>query len=192
MNDAVTNFANPQTPRSALPDYRAIEFEPVAPGFRGYTLLSTLIFWVPVLLLGSAINLHPNVTLLPGVLTPLAGSAIALLIAVYRWVDAGHRGWAVRAHDIAACEGILWRSVTVLPFARIQHVETSSGPLERRLGLARLKLFTAGGMAADLTLIGLEAELADTLREHLAEQIRLRDAQAGRLEEPAAVDEHDL
>ena len=33
-------------------------------------------------------------------------------------------------------------------------------------------------MTADLTLIGLRAEAADTLREHLAEQIRLRDALA--------------
>jgi membrane protein YdbS with pleckstrin-like domain len=137
---------------------------------------------VPALLGATAINLLPKVTLLPGLLTPGAVALVTLLVGVYRWADAGQRGWAVREHDLSAREGIYWRSVTTLPYARIQHVETTSGPIERWRGLARLKLFTAGGMTADLTLIGLEAEAADTLREHLAEQIRLRDAREGESE----------
>ena len=172
-NDA---FENSQTPRKALPDYRELEFEPVADGFRGYTVLTTLIYWVPPVVGAAIINAVPDLPMLVGLLLPGGVLALAVLIGIYRWADAGHRGWAVRGHDIAAKEGIYWRSVTTLPFARIQHVETSSGPIERWKGLARLKLFTAGGMTADLTLIGLEADAADTLREHLAEQIRLRDA----------------
>jgi|SRR6056297_348237 len=169
-------FRNPQTPIDALPDYRELDFEPVASGFRGYTVLTTLIYWIPVVVAASAINFIPGRPLPVGILIPAGAAALALLIGLYRWSDAGHRGWAVRAHDIAAKEGIFWRSITALPFARIQHAETSSGPLERWRGLARLKLFTAGGTTADLTLIGLETEAADALREHLAEQIRLRDA----------------
>jgi membrane protein YdbS with pleckstrin-like domain len=178
-HDESTHFENPQLAREALPDYRELDFESVAGNFRGYTVLTTLIYWVPALLIASAINLLPGVTLLPGLLTPAAIALIALLVGIYRWADAGQRGWAVREHDLSAREGIYWRSVTTLPYARIQHVETTSGPIERWRGLARLKLFTAGGMTADLTLIGLEADAADTLREHLAEQIRLRDARAG-------------
>jgi membrane protein YdbS with pleckstrin-like domain len=171
-------FDNPQVPSAALPDYRGLEFEPVAAGFRGYTAITTLSYWLPVVLVGAAMNFLPDLPLLAGLAIPGGLLLLAAVIGVYRWVDAGHRGWAVRAHDIAAREGIFWRSVTILPFARIQHVETSSGPVERSKALARLKLFTAGGTTADLTLIGLDAEAADDLREHLAEQIRLRDAQA--------------
>ncbi|NKI35785.1 PH domain-containing protein [Wenzhouxiangella sp. XN79A] len=181
MDDALHEtdaFENPQTPREALPDYRELEFEPVAERFRGYTVITTLLYWLPFVLVGTAMNFLPDLPLLAGLLIPGGVLLLAVLIGIYRWVDAGHRGWAVRAHDIAAKEGIFWRSVTTLPFARIQHVETSSGPVERWRGLARLKLFTAGGITADLTLIGLDAEAADTLREHLAEQIRLRDALA--------------
>ncbi len=173
-----TGFRNPQRRFVALPDYRELEFEPIARTFRGYTVLTTLIWWVPVAVAVSAVNFIPGVTLLPGLMAPAGVGLLALLIGVYRWVDAGRRGWALRDHDIAAREGIFWRKVTMLPFARIQHVETSSGPIERWKGLARLKLFTAGGMTSDLDIIGLEAETADTLREHLAEQIRLRDALA--------------
>ena len=189
MDEQGIAFENPQLSRDVLPDYREIEFEPVAAGFRGYTVLTTLFYWLPIMLAASLINLLPKVTVGPGLLTPLAIGLIALVIGLYRWFDSGHRGWALRAHDIAACEGIFWRSVTVLPFARIQHVETSSGPVERWRGLARLKLFTAGGMTADLTLIGLDSESADALREHLAEQIRLRDAQAPESEDAIGSDE---
>lgn len=177
MDDANT-LENPQMPRAELPDYRTLEFEPVADGFYLYTVITTLIYWVPFIAIGTLVNLLPDVTLLPGLLTPLFFGLLALMIGAYRWADASHRGWAVRVHDIAAREGVWWRSVTTLPFARIQHAETSSGPIERWKGLARLKLFTAGGSAADLTLIGLDADDADRLREHLAEQIRLRDAEA--------------
>ncbi|MBY6203817.1 PH domain-containing protein [Halomonas denitrificans] len=186
MNDSTSasdapkepGFHNPQRRFDALPDYRELEFEPIARSFRGYTVLTTAIWWLPIAAASAAANFIPGVTLLPGLIAPVALGLLALLIGVYRWVDAGRRGWALRDHDIAAREGIFWRKVTMLPFARIQHVETSSGPIERWKGLARLKLFTAGGMTSDLDIIGLEATTADTLREHLAEQIRLRDALA--------------
>jgi len=176
-------FENPQTPRASLPDYRTLAFEPVADAFRGYTVISTLAIFVPIAVAASAISLVPGIDLLPGLLASLGVIGVGLLVGVYRWIDAGYRGWALRDHDIAAREGVLWRRVTTLPFARIQHAETSSGPLERWRGLARLKLYTAGGMTSDLDLIGLDAATADTLREHLAEQIRLRDAATG--SEPA-------
>ena len=179
------SFTNPQQRFDALPDYRDLDFEPVSAAFRGYTVLTTLIYWIPVALIASSVNFIPGITLLPGLLTPVGIGLLALLIGVYRWADAGRRGWALRDHDIAAQEGIFWRKATLLPFARIQHVETSSGPVERSRGLARLKLFTAGGMTSDLDIIGLDAGTADTLREHLAEQIRLRDALAGKEPENA-------
>lgn len=175
VNDA-DGFENPQTPADALPDFRELGFEPVSEGFRGYTVITTLIYWGPIVAAAAALNLIPALPTAVGILAPVGALVLAIGVGVYRWADAGRRGWALRQHDLSAREGIYWRSVTTLPFARIQHVETSSGPVERWRGLARLKLFTAGGMTADLTLIGLAAADADRLREHLAEQIRLRDA----------------
>jgi len=190
-NSTAPMFSNAQVGREVFAesraDYRQVDFEPVAATFRRYAWLSTLLYWLPVLCTASAINLLPKVTLLPGMLTPIAVAVLVLLIGAYRWIDAGKRGWALREHDLIARHGILWQSTTTLPFARIQHVETTSGPLERAFKLARLKLFTAGGMTADLVLIGLDGGTADSLREHLAEQIRRRDAVDEA--EPAAVDD---
>lgn len=177
MDEATaTVFSNVQVDHSTFPDFREVEFEPVAENFSRYLCVSTLLYWLPVLCIASVINLLPKVTLLPGMLTPVAVALLGLLVGFYRWLDAGKRGWALREHDLIARSGIVWQSTTTLPFARIQHVETTSGPVERAMSLARLKLFTAGGMTADLILIGLDGVTADRLREHLAEQIRRRDA----------------
>jgi len=65
------------------------------------------------------------------------------------------QGVAMRQHDIAFKKGIIWQRVTILPLARVQHIEIHRGPIERKLGLASLKLYSAGGMSADLQVSGL-------------------------------------
>lgn len=185
MNDTSTPaFRNPPVRPSDIPDYRDARFEPVASTFRRYTLLSTLLSCTPFFIVPVALRLVRDMPIT--VVLAVAGGLliVTVLIALYRWIDAGYRGWALREHDIIARYGVLWRSVITLPVARIQHVETTSGPLERSQGLARLKLFTAGGMTADLTVIGLSDRSADRLREYLVEQIRLRDA-AGSADAPS-------
>ena len=63
--------------------------------------------------------------------------------------------------------GIWWQTVQLLPLSRLQHVDLSSGPLERRFGLASLVLYTAGTHAAALRIPGLDAAEAARLRDHL-------------------------
>jgi len=174
-----TEFSNPPVAPGDVPDVRDVEFESLAPAFRRYTLISTLIVAAPVVVVALVVWALPFI--------PLAGWKILLMasgllmplvvVGIYRWVAAGYRGWALRRHDIIARSGVLWRSVTTLPVARIQHVETTHGPLERGHGLARLKLYTAGGLTADLVVIGLDRSAADQLREYLVEQIRKRESE---------------
>jgi len=186
MNQSqVAEFSNPSVAPEDVPDYRQTTFETPASTFRRYTQVSTLVFAVPVVLAACVAWLVPFIPLEVWKLLVIAGGLLMplILISAYRWVDAGYRGWALRQHDIVARSGVLWRSITVLPVARIQHVETTHGPLERLHGLARLKLYTAGGMTADLVVIGLARDTADRLREYLVEQIRKRDSDVHQTED---------
>ena len=54
---------------------------------------------------------------------------------------------------------------------RIQHVEKSSTPLDRRFNLATLQIFTAGGTGGDLKIHGLPARTAEKLRFFILEKI---------------------
>lgn len=179
MDNGDDAFSNAPVNPDCIPDYSEVEFRGVASGYKSYTLVSTLAIFLPPVLAGVVLALVPAVPFkLGGTLALAAVVALAAVIGLYRWIDAGYRGWAVREHDVIARSGIVWRSIVALPVARIQHVETTHGPLERLFGLARMKLYSAGGMTADLTVLGLERERADDLREYLVEQIRRRDAEA--------------
>lgn len=81
------------------------------------------------------------------------------------------RGYAIRDKDILYKAGVFWHTVTAVPFNRIQHVEKSSTPLDRRFELATLQLFTAGGSGGDLKIHGLATERAESVRTFILEKV---------------------
>jgi membrane protein YdbS with pleckstrin-like domain len=70
-------------------------------------------------------------------------------------------------HGIVIERGIWWRSRTALPRIRVQHSDVSQGPLQRRYGVATLKLYTAGSRYTKIELSGLEHDEAVALRDAL-------------------------
>jgi hypothetical protein len=63
--------------------------------------------------------------------------------------------------------GVFTRVRTVVPFVRIQHVDTSREPLERLTGLGSLVVYTAGSRGADVTVPGLPPLVAGDLQRRL-------------------------
>ncbi len=92
---------------------------------------------------------------------------ISFLSAIYGYYFSKSCGYLKREFDIYHKQGIWWRKQTVLSFSRIQHIDLSSGPLERKYGMATLKFFTAGGASSDLQIHGLPLEIAENLRHQI-------------------------
>ena len=94
-------------------------------------------------------------------------------IPIFGWplVSVPKKGYAVRERDMLYKSGVFWRTVTAIPFNRIQHVEKSSTPLDRRFGIASLQIFTAGGSGGDLKIHGLSTKTAEKLRFFILEKI---------------------
>ena len=65
--------------------------------------------------------------------------------------------------------GVLWRGVTSIPRARVQHTDVVQGPLQRRYGLGRLVIHTAGTQDASVSLSGLAYDKALQIRDFLIE-----------------------
>ncbi|MEU7315577.1 PH domain-containing protein [Streptomyces sp. NPDC007083] len=87
------------------------------------------------------------------------------------------RSWRYRerADDLLVSRGVLWRETTVVPYGRMQLVEVTSGPLERRFGLASLQLHTAAA-TTDAGIPGLAPAEAERLRDRLTELGEARSA----------------
>ena len=68
--------------------------------------------------------------------------------------------------------GLLFRSDTVVPFGRVQHIDVLQGPIERGYGLATLVLHTAGTHNASVTLPGLAHADAAAMREEIRAHVK--------------------
>jgi membrane protein YdbS with pleckstrin-like domain len=100
-----------------------------------------------------------------------AGVLVLALGAFYLvlWVPRAYRAWEfeIRETDVRLRHGVLWKRTSVVPHARIQHVDTRHGPLTRAFGLASVVLYTAGHTGAAIEIPGLPAAEAEALRERL-------------------------
>lgn len=94
----------------------------------------------------------------------LAGAA-TLLVPTLRF-----EAWrfALRESDLYLRRGVLFRTTSIVPHARIQHVDTRHGPVDRWLGLASVVVFTAGTRGAILSIPALSAAEAEEIRDRLA------------------------
>ena len=123
---------------------------------------------------GGEMVLGPPVPL--GVITGIVavlGLAVTAVLPPLRY-----RAWgfALRDRDLYLRHGVLFRTTSIVPHARIQHVDTRHGPVDRWLGLASVVVFTAGNRGATLTIPALAADEAEEIRDRLAAQSGVGDA----------------
>ena len=81
-------------------------------------------------------------------------------------------GFAISEDRLRVARGIWFRSDTVVPFGRVQHLDVQRGPLERLFGLSTLVLHTAGNHNASVSLPGLEEAQAIAMREEIRDHIK--------------------
>lgn len=106
---------------------------------------------------------------------------LALAVGAWAWWLIGRNwrswGYAERADDLLITHGVLFRHLVVVPYGRMQFVDVTAGPLERRFGIATVQLHTASP-ATDARIPGLSPTEAARLRDRLA---ALGEAQAAGL-----------
>lgn len=124
------------------------------------------------------------ILLVSGARTPglvLAGVAVALgaigVVLSVVWPPRFHARyrWEVLPEGVVVARGWLWRQLQVVPHSRIQAVDSSSGPWERRAGLASVHLRTASPQGSP-KIPGLDAQVARDLAALIAERAGTDDA----------------
>jgi membrane protein YdbS with pleckstrin-like domain len=123
-------------------------------------LVGTFIFWIvtggPLLLFAAAAALWIPFTFGVGLLS-------------YRWPAIEHRHTRYRIDEqlIRLERGVYWRASIAVPRSRVQHLDVTQGPLERRHGLATLSIYTAGTEYSQVSIAGLSHDIAQWLRDAL-------------------------
>lgn len=99
----------------------------------------------------------------------IGAGVVLIALAWSAWVivrQVTAHAWMERDEDMVVKRGRLFRSVTVVPYGRMQYVEVESGPLTRAFGIARVQLHTASP-GTDANISGVPEAEADRLRDRL-------------------------
>jgi len=146
-------------------DPPGVVWAPVSPRLAAVRLsIAGIVLGVP-LVGGVVAALLSGVTwlwVIPGVFVVLGLWAAWLIPRQVRAV-----GYAERADDLLIRRGILFRSMVVVPYGRMQYVDVQAGPLARWFGIAAVQLHTAS-TGTDAVIDGLPPTEATRLRDKLA------------------------
>lgn len=100
------------------------------------------------------------------VLAAVVGVAIVPQLRWRRW------RWAVRDEEVDLLHGRLALRRTLVPIARIQHVQTERTAVGRLFGVATVRFYTAAGTTA---IPALPEAQAASIRDRVARQARVPD-----------------
>lgn len=145
-------------------DPPGVEWTPVSPRL-SWVRLAGVASSVTALSLGVVV-----ISLLTGeqavllVLVPVLVIGTIAAVLVPRQVRAW--GYSEQEDELVVRHGIMFRTLVVVPYGRMQYVDVQAGPIDRMLGLAQVRLHTASA-ATDAVVPGLTAAQAGSLRERL-------------------------
>ena len=105
------------------------------------------------------------IAILVGIVLILAGLVVFAKLSFHK------KGYAFREHDAIYKSGLISETTTIIPFNRVQHVALHQGFISRKLGLASIELFTAGGSSSDLEIPGLLLSDAQIIKNLVSQKI---------------------
>jgi uncharacterized protein len=133
-------------------------------GMHGGAALLALAPLLPGALVARASDL-PWAWILPALLA--LGLLLQVLAFFYVRARYRHARFALDEQGLLLQRGVFWSSETRVPRSRVQHTDINRGPLDRWLGLAELKVHTAGTRLAAVSVAGLSEAQARELRNGL-------------------------
>lgn len=150
-----------------------LEFHPVSPKLTTYRQLTTLIslvcfvtgFTVAAMIFNAQVDpaFWHGLTYIPAVWALLYDLGVMILIPYQVRIH----GWAEQSDDLLIRSGAIFRKYEAVPYGRLQFVEVSQGPLQRKFDLANVTITTAGSTA---TIFGVPTRQATRLRDDLTQR----------------------
>jgi hypothetical protein len=157
----------------SFPDISEIAFEAIHKKYLKVILFNTILFFL-IFYIGLTVAVYLDAFKEISQYTYLFYLGITIvfsLVLLTRFIGFKKRKYAIRDKDISYKCGIFFKSLTTVPFNRIQHIEIDEGPISRFFGLSKLNVFTAGDSSDDLEISGLLQEDALKIKEFISTKI---------------------
>ncbi len=167
MNNNEELFTNRAIDIQQLPDADRLELIPLEPAYKMVRYIHGALLAACMILVSWFIVLAELKTWPPGIYVAASITLISIWIIFYNGISFHSMGYAFREKDISFKSGWLWRSMTTVPFNRVQHCDIRQGLIDRRFGISKLTIYTAGGQSTDLIIPGLTPETAERLKSFI-------------------------
>ena len=169
----MNEFSNNPIEIDQLPKFQEVQLKGFHPKYINVLFFNFLLLFVLIIGVFSTLfyfkkDAFSNSTwilILVGVLVFLAG------LIVFTKLSFNKKGYAFREHDTIYKSGLISETTTIIPFNRVQHVALHQGFISRKLGLASIELFTAGGSSSDLEIPGLLLADAQIIKNLVSQKI---------------------
>ena len=148
--------------------------DPVEPAFT-HVLRATIAFqMLPLAIAATLVDflVMPRIDGPFGLLTAAAWLLAILAIVTVPARRVARWGYKIGEGQLRVAHGWLFRTDTIVPFVRVQHIDVGQGPVERWFGLSHLVVHTSGTHNSMVTLPGLHADLAAAMRETIRRHIQ--------------------
>ncbi|XQW84035.1 PH domain-containing protein [Thalassotalea piscium] len=168
-NDNVSNLPLNVT---ELPQISHLNLQSLAPIYLKVRLALSGLFFALVLIIG-VVALYQTVMPLSQTQSPIVKNILWLILVlavfnlIYIYFADQQKKYALRELDLHFSSGLIFRKTVSQPILRIQHVELKRGPVERKVGLAKLQVFSAGGAMHTFEIPGLTLKEAEAIRQFI-------------------------
>lgn len=167
-----TSFANENVNTENLPQLSELDYQFLSAKYAPTNLIIGIVTLFILLFIATFIYYQPFFTL-PNKLAnaiPYIGAILLIIgslqIPLGYWADLKKR-YALRQLDLHYASGLFFRKIVSQPITRIQHVELKRGPIDRKVGLAKLQVFSAGGSLHTFEIPGIALERAQQIRQFI-------------------------
>lgn len=145
-------------------DIDGVRWNPVSPRLITVRVVTAVVF------LGVPTIIALIVAVIVGGWVWAAPAGLALITAWALWLiprQVRALGYAEQEEDLAIRKGVMFKSLTLVPYGRMQYVDVSAGPIARKMKIAQVQLHTASA-GTDASIPGLPQEEAARLRDQLS------------------------
>lgn len=171
-------FTNHQIDVTSLPRIEDVELEPISPKYFKVILFNTIIAYLSFIVAlicmkffieDSDDGFHTASWYIIAVLIIVC----LFQITIYK-LGFKKRKYGLREQDVIYSSGYLYNNTTTLPLNRIQHIEIKVSFIARKLGLATLKIYSAGESGGDIAIKGLPKTIANAKYAYLTKVLNDR------------------
>jgi len=111
----------------------------------------------------------------PTLLILIYAPLIVIIIFLSIWISKFYNSifYSLMENELVVEKGVIWKKKNIIPYSKITNVDVSQGPLERALGIASIRIQTAGYSGAarpEASLIGIRNY--ERLKNTILEKVR--------------------